>query len=117
MARQHPHQTVTGQAALLFALAGTLRLVTELVLTSAEARTGSVAVNLGALAFAVTLHLAPWERLPASASLVAVPVAFGLVAMGQRVAPGAPTVYGVWFVVVFAWIGFWHPPRTAMAFA
>jgi diguanylate cyclase (GGDEF)-like protein len=117
MARQHLHQTATGQAALLFALAGMLGLVSELLLASADARTGSVAVNLCALAFAVALYVAPWERLPASASLVAVPVAFGLVAAGQRVAPGAPTVYGVWFVVVFAWIGFWHPPRTAMAFA
>ena len=24
---------------------------------------------------------------------------------------------GLWFVVVFAWVGFWHPPRTAIAFA
>jgi diguanylate cyclase (GGDEF)-like protein len=117
MARQHPHQTATGQAALLFALAGTLGLMTELTLTSTEARTVSVAVNVVALAFAAALYLAPWERLPASASLVAAPVAFALLAMGQRFAPGAPTVYGIWFVVVFAWIGFWHPPRTAIAFA
>ena len=41
-----------------------------------------------------------------------VPLAFALLAIGQRVAPGAPSSYGVWFVVVFAWIGFWHPPRT-----
>ena len=41
---------------------------------------------------------------------------FALLALGQRFAPGAPTTYGVWFVVVFAWIGFWYPPKTGLAF-
>jgi len=117
MARQHPHQTATGQAALLFALAGALGLITELLLSSADTRAGNVAVNLVALVCAAGLHLAPWERFPARSSLVAVPIAFALIAIGERLAPGAPTVYGVWFVVVFAWIGFWHPPRTVLAFA
>jgi diguanylate cyclase len=48
---------------------------------------------------------------------VVVPLALALIVTGGRLAPGAPTVYAVWFVVIFAWIGFWHAPRTALAFA
>lgn len=117
MAQQRFPQTAHDQAALLFALAGTLGLVSELFLREGSVRAASVALNLGGVACATVVRAAPWSTWPAWATLTLVPVGFGLLAVGQRVAPGAPSVYGVWFVVVFAWIGFWHAPRTALAFA
>ena len=117
MARQPLHQTPAGQASLLFALAGVLGLVTETLLDAGTPRPAGIAINVGALGCALLIHVAPWPRWPPRASLSVVPLAFGLVVVGARVAPGSPTVYGIWFIVVFAWIGFWHPPRTSLLFA
>ena len=109
-------QTAPGQASTLFVLAGALGLVTELFLDANATRVASVVLNLSAIALGVVIRFLPWHRWPASVALAVVPPAFALLALGQRIAPGAPTVYGVWFVVVFAWIGFWYPPRTGLAF-
>jgi diguanylate cyclase len=117
MSRQPLQQTASAQAALLFALAGVLGLVTELALGTEPPRPVSVAANVAALACGVAIRFSPWDRWPSRGTLVVVPLAFALIVVGGRLAPGAPTVYGVWFVVVFAWIGFWHAPRTALAFA
>jgi diguanylate cyclase (GGDEF)-like protein len=76
-----------------------------------------VGINLAALVCAAAIYAAPWARWKPRASLVIVPLAFALILVGQRVAPGAPTVYGIWFIVVFAWVGFWFSPRTALFFA
>jgi diguanylate cyclase (GGDEF)-like protein len=113
MGVQRRQQTAQGQAALLFCLAGCLGLVSERLHDSGAMRSTSIAVNLTALLVGVAVHLAPWDRWPERSTLALVPFAFALLAVGQRVAPGAPSSYGVWFVVVFAWVGFWHPPRTA----
>ena len=118
MGKQRHQQTATGQAALLFIVAGCLGMVTELFLdTGSSMRVASLVLNAGAILSGVTIALAPWDRWSPRASLVVVPLAFALLAIGQRVAPGAPSSYGVWFVVVFAWIGFWHPPHTGLWFA
>jgi diguanylate cyclase len=114
MTEQRRQQTAHGQAALLFCVAGCLGLVSELLLGSGAVRTASVVVNSVALVCGLAMQFAPWDRWPARSSLALVPLAFALLAVGQRVAPGAPTTYGVWFVVVFAWVGFWHAPRTAL---
>jgi diguanylate cyclase (GGDEF)-like protein len=110
-------QTAPIQAAVLFALAGSLGLVTETLLAEEQPRAAGIAVNLFALVCALAIYAAPWPRWRPRASLVIVPLALGLVMVGQRVAPGAPTVYGLWFVVIFAWIGFWNSPRTSLLFA
>ena len=117
MEKQRRQQTATGQAAVLFVVAGCLGLVSELFLDASATRPGSVALNVVAIACGLVIGVAPWERWPDRTALVAVPLAFALLAVGQRVAPGAPSSYGVWFVVVFAWLGFWFPPRTALWFA
>jgi diguanylate cyclase (GGDEF)-like protein len=111
-------QTATGQASLLFVVAGLLGLITEIFVQAQGPRLLSIAINLVAIAAGGLMHVAPWHRLPSWAPLaVAVPVAFGLLAVGQRLAPGVAPAYGVWFVVVYAWIGFWYPPRMAAVFA
>jgi diguanylate cyclase (GGDEF)-like protein len=115
--RDKANQTGPGQASILFVLAGTLGLISELFLDAAATlRVASIALNLSAITLGVVIRFLPWSRWPSRAALAVVPPAFALLALGQRVAPGAPTVYGVWFIVVFAWIGFWYPPRTGLAF-
>jgi diguanylate cyclase (GGDEF)-like protein len=114
MGKQRQQQTAPGQAAVLFVVAGCLGLVSELFLDASAMRGASIALNVGAVVSGIAIRLAPWDRWSDRASLTVVPLAFALLALGQRWAPGAPSSYGVWFVVVFAWIGFWHPPRTAL---
>jgi diguanylate cyclase (GGDEF)-like protein len=111
-------QTATAQASILFVVAGVLGLITEIFVQTEAPRPLSLAINVAAIVVGALLHVAPWHRWPAWAALAtAVPVAFGLLVVGQRLAPGVAPAYGVWFVVVFAWIGFWYPPRTAVAVA
>jgi diguanylate cyclase (GGDEF)-like protein len=111
--RQRQLQSATGQASLLFAIAGSLGLVTELLVRDRPQRAGAIAVNVVAVVAAVVIHRLPWERWSSKATLVLPVLALLLISVGGRLAPGAPTVYGVWFVVLYAWVGFWHPPRTA----
>src|SRR5688572_11702734 len=111
-------QTATAQASLLFVVAGVLGLITEVFVQAEAPRPLSLTINVVAIVVGGLLRVAPWHRWPTWAALaVAVPVAFGLLAVGQRLAPTVALAYGVWFVVVFAWIGFWYPPRTAVAIA
>ena len=117
MARQRLHQTPAGQGALLFAIAGVLGLLTETLLDTGTQRSTRIMMNIGALGCALLIYVAPWHRWRASATLLGVPLAFGLVVVSERSAPGAPTIYGIWFIIIFAWIGFWHPPRTPLLFA
>ncbi|MDP1806986.1 MAG: GGDEF domain-containing protein [Acidimicrobiales bacterium] len=114
MVDRRQSQTPWSQAAFLFAVAGVLGLFTEFFVLVGSPRTPAVVLSVAALLGAVALRLAPAQRWPLGASLVAVPLAFALLGLSQRLAPGAPAAYGVWFVVVFAWIGFWHPPRTVL---
>ncbi len=60
---------------------------------------------------------APWERWQRRATLWLVPLALGLIGAGNAFA-GAPSMgYGIFFVVVFVWIGIAHPRWTATLFA
>jgi diguanylate cyclase (GGDEF)-like protein len=102
---------------LLFAFAGVLGLVTELLVRTEPARGSAIAVNACALAVALLTQRLPWHRWAPTATLSLTGLAFALIAVGARIAPSAPTVYGIWFIVLFAWVGFWHPPRTALYLA
>ena len=67
-----------------------------------------------ALVLSVGFWLIPWRRLPHSASLVFLPVAFGLLALGNYADPN-PYTYGLPFVTVYLWIGASHPRWTSVA--
>ncbi len=45
------------------------------------------------------------------------PVAIGLVCLSDAYGGTPARVYGVYFVVVFAWVGMWHPPGTSIRLA
>lgn len=117
MGRVKQIQTAAGQAALLFVVAGVLGITSDLITARTES-TGSRVVNALALLVGLAASRLPWERWSARWTLVLVPAAFALIVSGEWFNPsGTTTVYGVWFVVVFAWAGSWHPPRTSLALA
>jgi PAS domain S-box-containing protein len=74
---------------------------------------GSCALGIGALTL-----LVPWDRLGRRASLVLVPPAIGLIAVADAFGGDlSSSVYGVFFLVTFVWIGIAHGPRCSLAFA
>jgi diguanylate cyclase (GGDEF)-like protein/PAS domain S-box-containing protein len=79
-------------------------------------RPGVVVVALSALLIATVVWFLPWERWSPRASLVLVPIAFALIALGNHFAAAEPFRFGIYFIVAFVWIGFAHPPGTSLWF-
>jgi signal transduction histidine kinase len=104
-------------AALFFAGAGVLGLVTLPLPAPGSNPAATGAVYAVALALGIAIWFAPWERWPRRASLVIVLPAFALIAVGNTVGGEDLHTYGVFFVVAFVWIGMAHPPRTSAAMA
>ncbi|HVL81619.1 MAG TPA: diguanylate cyclase [Actinomycetota bacterium] len=81
-------------------------------------RLAVVGVCLAATAAGGLAVAAPWDRWPRTASLTLVPVALVLIAAGNYWGTiDYPYTFGVFYVVVFAWIGMGHPQWTALRFA
>lgn len=101
-------------AGLLFFGSGAVTIAT-LPLPAAPGlnRFALVVVAGVAVAAGVCSWLAPWDRWPRSASLALVPVALGLIAAGNSFGGSDPRAYGIFFIVVFVWIGISHPPWTS----
>jgi diguanylate cyclase (GGDEF)-like protein/PAS domain S-box-containing protein len=78
---------------------------------------GIMGVGSSAALIGVAVWFLPWERWSQKASLWLVPIAFGLIALGNYFAGAEPFRYGVYFIVAFTWIGFGHPRGTSLAFA
>lgn len=108
-------QLVGQMGAALWFMSGLVTIAT-LVLPSAEhvSRPGVMLVGLTAMLSGVTIWYVPWRRLPQSATLWLVPPAFALIAIHNHVAAGDPYRYGLFFIVIFAWVGMAHPPRTSI---
>ncbi len=104
-------------AALFFAGAGVVGLVTLPLPAPGSNAPATAAVSAVALALGIAIWFAPWERWPRRASLVIVPPAFALIAVGNTFGGQDVHTYGVFFVVAFVWIGMAHPPRTSAAMA
>jgi diguanylate cyclase (GGDEF)-like protein len=110
-------ESPSGQAAVLFVVAGLLGLLSAAAVPATRSPFG-LAVSVSAVLVGVAIDRFPWARFDRRATLALVPAAFGLLTAGQFAHPGGSlAVYGVWYVVVFAWIGSWHGPRTTAAVA
>jgi len=104
-------------AAMFFAGAGVLGLVTLPLPAPGSDKAATAAVCAVALILGTAIWLAPWERWPRRASLAIVPPGFALIAVGNAFGGEDLHTYGVFFVVAFVWIGMAHPPRTSAALA
>jgi signal transduction histidine kinase len=102
-------------AAMFFAGAGALGLVTLPLPAPGLDVAATAAVDAVALALGIAIWFGPWERWPQWASLTIVPPAFALIAAANVFGGQDLHAYGVFFVVAFVWIGMAHPPRTSAA--
>jgi len=104
-------------AAMFFAGAGVVGLVTLPLPAPGSDVAAMAAVYAMALALGIAIWFAPWDRWPRRGSLSIVPPAFTLIAVGNAFGGEDLHTYGVFFVVVFVWIGMAHPPRTSATLA
>ena len=94
-------------------------LVALLALTlpypAGTSRPGLGAVGAGAVVSGAVIWSLPWNRWPRLATLWLVPVATTLVALHNVFAGLDGFVYGLFFMVIFVWIGLGHPQGTSLA--
>ena len=75
---------------------------------------GILVLGATAVLLAAVIWFLPWERLPGWMGLSRVVVGLALLALLNSVEGNDPYLYGVFFVVVFVWIGVVYPPLTAL---
>ncbi len=100
--------------AVLFIGGGALGLLADLPELLSLDHLGAAAVSAVAVVLGIAAWFAPWERWPDWASLVLVPPALALIAVGAVLGPRTAYDYGVYFMVVHVWIGLAHRPRTSL---
>jgi diguanylate cyclase (GGDEF)-like protein len=70
--------------------------------------------TLASLALGVATWLVPWDRWRPGATLtLVVPPALIIVVTARFGGMPEPT-YGMWFLLLFAWVGMWHSPRAVL---
>ena len=101
------------QSAVLFAASGLLAVV-ALLLPGDASRSAFLAVIAADFSAALLIVLLPWHRWRLSATLWITPVAFVIIGLSSAADLIPVRAYGLFFVLVFAWVGVHHPPGTAL---
>lgn len=107
--------TAAQQAAVLFACSGALALVAIPVDPSRGA--SLLAVGIADVVLAVVSLALPWGSWPRRATLALLPPALAVLAAAQMLGLVPVRAYGVFFTLLFAWVGLHHPPGTAFKIA
>lgn len=76
-----------------------------------------LAVSVTAVLVGLVTWYLPWRRWPTSRTLWLVPIALLLIAARNSLAGSVDPTYGIFFVVVFLWVGIAHPQWTSLYFA
>jgi diguanylate cyclase (GGDEF)-like protein len=77
-------------------------------------RTGVLLVCAVTTVCALAMRLPLWARLGDRTTLVMVPVALAMIAAHNSVSAVDPFRYGVFYLLLFVWIGMYHRPGTAL---
>ena len=102
-------------AAVLFFVCGASSLASLLRSATSGGQSSGAYVAAAAAACAGLLSWClPWDRWPRWAGFFLVPVGFALVALQSTLTSPDVRVYGVFFVLLFAWIGVTLPQGTAL---
>lgn len=101
-------------AAGFFVVGGILTVATVPLQTATSNGLGTAAVGIAATLTGIIVWHAPWQRWPQKASLWLVPVGLAMIGLGNHLQGTESYVYGIFFILVFVWIGISHPPGTSM---
>ena len=105
-------------AAVLLILAGLVTIASVgLPEPSGFNRSGVLAVGTMGAVLGAVLLLLPWHRWPTRASVVLVAPALVLITLHNWYGGQDPFRYSIFFLVVFVWIGTFHPSGTAALIA
>ena len=106
------------QGGFLFAAAGVVTLATAPMATRSGGNVG-VLIAAGVTSFLVGLVAwrLPWHRWHHRALLTLVGIAFVLITVGNYWGDADPYTYGVYYFLLFAWVGATQPPWTPAALA
>ena len=104
-------------SAVLFVLCGVLVALLALLLPypASASRGGLAVVGAVAVVCGAVIWCLPWNRWPRLATLWLTPVATTLVVLHNVFSGLDGFVYGLFFMVIFVWIGLGHPQGTSLA--
>jgi hypothetical protein len=107
------------QAAALFAIVGVIGLVSDIVpFGVGYGRPVSIALDSFTVAIgAVTWELSSRRAVAERLAFVLPLVALAIVGLNNVAGVLPPATYGIFFVLIFVWVGAWHPPGTVLAFS
>jgi len=71
--------------------------------------------TLASFAVGVAAWLIPWERWRPGATLALVVPPALIIVVGERYGGMPAPTYGMWFLLLFAWVGMWHSSRAVLA--
>jgi hypothetical protein len=103
-------------AGALFLFVGVLGLVSDFLPGSPDDHLLPIALDAINVAVGLTAWVLPWGRLPHQARLALPLFAFTSIAFNSATGVLPVATIGIWYVLVFVWIGMWNTPRTALAF-
>jgi signal transduction histidine kinase len=115
--RRRRHVLLARLAAVFYLGSGALGLVTIPLPAPGSNRIATVAISAAALAIGMAIWLAPWGTWPRRATLGIIPPALALIALANTFGGSDLHTYGIFFVVVFVWIGLAQPPGTSLIMA
>jgi diguanylate cyclase (GGDEF)-like protein len=104
-------------AAALFFGSGFLAFVAAVTLPAGRSRAVTVGVGVASLLIGAFTWVAPWERWPSRASFCLAPAALVLIAVANVYGSPQPYDYAVFYVIVHAWVGLAHRPRSSLLLA
>jgi diguanylate cyclase (GGDEF)-like protein len=106
------------QAGVLFGAAGALTIVNNYVPGSDYLDKGFLTVaGVVCLLVGALIPRLPWHRWSARATVVLVPLAFGLIALANAKGGVSTYSFAPFFIIVFMWVGLHHPPGTSALLA
>lgn len=109
---------LTGRlGALLYLGSGVVTLITLPLPHPGMNRPATFIVGVLAVLTGSVAWFLRWERFDRRASLLLVPPALALIAAGNHYGRTDPYTFGIYFVVIFAWVGIGHRPRTSLLLA
>jgi diguanylate cyclase (GGDEF)-like protein len=106
------HRLIARLAGVLF-IAGSAILAPILLLPGNDWNGGgALGVAAAGIVVGIITLLLPWQRWRRSTTLILLLPAFGLITLGNALQKD-PYVYGIYYVLVFAWVGVAHPRWTS----
>jgi len=111
----HRTRAAAQRASLFFFIAGLLASLGGMLVSAQQPQQGTfIALGILDLAIAALLRVLPWERWHRHALLVAVPVAFIVIGLFHAAGATTPSIYPIFFILIFIWVGLSLPPRAAL---